>query len=81
MSSKWHQKKEKKRLEQLAREEAAIPEYSFIVKDQTSAAAMGEGDDQLFEKKISKEEKKNISEGETLCKEKQKKMYEYRWWW
>jgi len=73
MSSKWHQKKEKKRLEQLAREEAAIPEYSFIVKDQTSAAAMGEGDDQLFEKKISKEEKKTLAKARRYARKNKKK--------
>ena len=38
MSSKWHEKQEKKRLEQLKREEEATPDET-LVKSQVSAAA------------------------------------------
>ena len=72
MSSKWHQNQEKKRLEQLAREEAAIPEFSSLVKDQASSAAMGGGDDELFEKKLSKEEKKALAKAKREAKKKAK---------
>lgn len=72
MSSKWHQKKEKLRLEQLAREEAAIPDET-VIKDQTSSAAMGGGEEQIFEKKLSKEEKKARAKAARLAKKKAKK--------
>ena len=61
MASSWHRKKEKQRLEDEARAEAAIPEYSALVKDQVSAAAMGEGEQELFERKLTKEEKKALA--------------------
>ena len=69
MSSRWHQKKEKERLEQVAREEAAIPDEQFV-KDQASSAAMGGGDDELFEKKLSKEEKKARAKAAREAKKK-----------
>ena len=71
MSSSWHQKKEKLRKEQEARDEAAIPDESFV-KDQTSAAAMGGGDAEIFEKKLSKEEKKALAKAKRETKKKEK---------
>jgi len=61
MSSKWHQKKEKLRQEQEAREEAAIPDETFV-KDQTNDAAMGKGEDLLFAKKNDEGGKESCSQ-------------------
>jgi len=72
MSSSWHEKKEKLRLEEEARAEAAIPEYSDLVKDQTTAAAMGEGEEELFERKMTKEEKKAAAKAAREAKRKKK---------
>jgi len=69
MSSKWHQKKEKLRQEQEAREEAAIPDETFV-KDQTNDAAMGKGEDLLFAKKMTKEEKKAAAKAAREAKKK-----------
>lgn len=71
MSSKWHQKQEKKRIEAFERELAAIPDET-VVKDQTSAAAMGDGEQELFEKKLSKEEKKALAKAKREAKKKSK---------
>lgn len=71
MSSKWHQKQEKKRLEALKREEEAIPDEQFV-KDQARAAAMGGGDDEIFEKKLSKEERKALAKAKRDAKKKEK---------
>lgn len=71
MSSKWHQKKDKIRLEQEAREEAARPDET-IVKDQVGDAAMGKGEDELFEKKMTKEEKKAAAKAAREAKKKAK---------
>jgi ATP-binding cassette subfamily F protein 2 len=71
MSSKWHQKQEKKRIEAFERELAAIPDET-VVKDQTSAAAMGDGEEELFEKKLSKEEKKALAKAKREAKKKSK---------
>lgn len=67
MSSKWHEKQEKKRLEQLKREEEAAPDET-VVKSQISAASMGKGEDELFEKKLSKEEKKALAKAKREAK-------------
>lgn len=71
MSSRWHQKQEKKRIEAFERELAAIPDET-VVKDQTSAAAMGDGEEQIFEKKLSKEEKKALAKAKREAKKKSK---------
>jgi len=71
MTSKWHQKKEKLRLEQQDRDEAAIPDELFV-KDQTSSAAMGDGEEELFTKKLSKEEKKALAKAKREAKKKSK---------
>lgn len=72
MASSWHKKKEKQRLEAEARAEAAIPVYSDLVKDQASAAAMGEGEDELFERKLTKEEKKALAKKKKEERKKKK---------
>jgi len=61
MSSRWHQKK-------AAQAEFAAEKALQTRKDEeidasvlTSDAAMGKGDDELFEKKLSKEEKKALA--------------------
>lgn len=72
MSSKWHQKKAKqaefafeKALQTKKDEEIDV---SALVKD----AAMGGGDDELFEKKLSKEEKKALAKAKREAKRKAK---------
>jgi len=63
MATSWHAKKAKLAEAQAARDEEASLEAAAraaemaFAKD-TSAAAMGGGDEQVFEKKMTKEEKK-----------------------
>lgn len=71
MSSSWHQKKERLRQEQWDREEKSRADETFV-KDQTSDVAMGKGDDELFEKKLSKEEKKALAKAKREAKKKAK---------
>ena len=71
MSSKWHQKKEKLRKEQELREENARPDVTFV-KSQTADAAMGKGEDELFERKLTKEEKKAAAKAAREAKKKAK---------
>lgn len=72
MSSKWHEKKNR------------LAEFEFEKALQTSAddttradvandAAMGKGEDELFEKKLSKEEKKARAKAAREAKKKKKK--------
>eukprot|EP00581_Thalassiosira_minuscula_P008660 CAMPEP_0183711076 /NCGR_PEP_ID=MMETSP0737-20130205/6664_1 /TAXON_ID=385413 /ORGANISM="Thalassiosira miniscula, Strain CCMP1093" /LENGTH=61 /DNA_ID=CAMNT_0025939487 /DNA_START=18 /DNA_END=199 /DNA_ORIENTATION=- len=56
--SKWHQKKAKLAAEQFERDLAAMGDNSSKVKDQTTDVAMGGGEEQFYEKKLTKEEKK-----------------------
>ena len=72
MSSKWHQKKAKLEQEQRDREERAIPD-ELPVKDQTSVAAMGGGEEQLHERKLTKEERKAQAKAKREAKKKKKK--------
>lgn len=69
MSSKWHQKKEKLRQEAEDRAERDRPDET-VVKDQTGAAAMGNGEEELFEKKLSKDEKKAVAKAKRDAKKK-----------
>mmetsp|Transcript_4908 Transcript_4908/g.7462 ORF Transcript_4908/g.7462 Transcript_4908/m.7462 type:complete len:816 (+) Transcript_4908:83-2530(+) len=69
MSSKWHQKQEKKAQEARDRAERDTPDELFV-KDQTGAAAMGNGEEELFEKKLSKEEKKAVAKAKRDAKKK-----------
>lgn len=73
MSSRWHEKKEKQRLEQLARDEAAIPDELFI-KNQASEGAMGGGEQEFYEKKLSKEERRVLSKQKRETKKKIKQQ-------
>lgn len=72
MSSKWHQKKA--RQAEFAFEKAlqntqeSAKDTSDLVKD----SAMGGGDDELFEKKLSKEEKKALAKAKRDAKRKAK---------
>jgi len=71
MTSRWHRKRNAEREFQ---EEAAVQNMDYDtssrVKDQTTDAAMGGGDKELFEKKLSKEEKKALAKK----KREEKKM-------
>ena len=71
MSSKWHQKKEKLKREAEAREEREKPDETFV-KDQANDAAMGKGEAELFEKKLTKEEKKAAAKAAREAKKKAK---------
>ncbi len=75
MPSKWHEKQEKKRVEQALRDEAAVRDAIDFEGDfakDTRGAAMGEGEDELFEKKLSKEEKKALAKAKREAKKKAK---------
>ena len=71
MSSRWHQKKAKLQQEAWDREERNRPDELFV-KDQASAQAMGDGEEELFEKKLSKEEKKARAKAAREAKKKAK---------
>ncbi len=71
MPSKWHLKQEKRQQEQWDREERSRPDET-VVKDQTSDIAMGKGEEELFEKKLSKEEKKALAKAKRDAKKKAK---------
>ena len=58
MSSKWHQKKNKLAAEQFERELQGRQDEFDGLKNQASEVAMGGGEEELFEKKMTKEEKK-----------------------
>jgi ATP-binding cassette, subfamily F, member 2 len=71
MSSKWHEKKAKKaEFEAMKEEEAARdsinPELNLALD--TRDAAMGKGEAELFEKKLSKEEKKALAKAKREAK-------------
>ena len=70
MSSKWHQKKEKIAREQFERELQNSADST--VKDLVTDVAMGGGDEQVFEKKMSKEEKKALAKAKREAKKKAK---------
>lgn len=70
MSSKWHQKKAKLAAEQFERELQNQEEY--VEKDQANAAAMGDGEEKIFEKKLTKEEKKALAKKKRMAKKSKK---------
>lgn len=74
MSSSWHKKKEKQRLEAEEREIQAMNNVDFegTFQADVRGAAMGEGDEELFEKKLSKEEKKALAKKKREAKKKAK---------
>ena len=71
MSSKWHEKK--KRQEEFAFEKALQTSATDTTRDVANDAAMGKGEDQIFEKKLSKEEKKARAKAAREAKKKKKK--------
>lgn len=75
MSSKWHQKKEKQAQEAFERElQATGNNFSdALVEADIRDAAMGGGEEELFEKKLSKEEKKARAKAAREAKKKAKK--------
>ena len=73
MSSKWHQKKEKKAREEFEKSLQDTPDELFV-KDQVSSAAMGGGDDSHYEKKLTKEEKKALAKAKREAKKKAKQQ-------
>lgn len=70
--SSWAQKKEKSAEAAAERELQAGGDNASNVKDQTTAAAMGQGESELFEKKLSKEEKKALAKAKRDAKKKAK---------
>jgi ATP-binding cassette subfamily F protein 2 len=73
MSSKWHQKKEKLEREAFERDlQGRADEYEGTVGKDLRDAAMGGGDDELFEKKLTKEEKKALAKAKREAKKKAK---------
>jgi ATP-binding cassette subfamily F protein 2 len=75
MSSSWHIKQEKKRQEQALRDEEAernAIDFEGKLSQDIRGAAMGKGDDELFEKKLSKEEKKALAKAKREAKKKAK---------
>lgn len=73
MTSRWHQKKAKQAEEAFERalqgtKDLAV-DANLLVRD----SAMGGGDDELFEKKLSKEEKKALAKAKREAKRKAKK--------
>jgi len=74
MSSKWHEKK--KKLEEYEFEKALLLspddtalDTSIVAKD----AAMGKGEEKIFERKLTKEEKKAQAKARREAKKKQRK--------
>mmetsp|Transcript_13695 Transcript_13695/g.31143 ORF Transcript_13695/g.31143 Transcript_13695/m.31143 type:complete len:794 (-) Transcript_13695:15-2396(-) len=70
MPSKWHEKKEKIAREQFERDLQTSADST--VKDIVTDVAMGGGDEELFEKKLSKEEKKALAKAKREAKKKAK---------
>lgn len=71
MSSKWHEKKKKIAEFQFERELQSRPDDT--TKDIINEAAMGGGDEQVFERKLSKEEKKALAKAKRDAKRKVRK--------
>ena len=71
MPSKWHEKKEKQAREAFERDLQNSAEDT--TQDVANAAAMGKGEDELFEKKLTKEEKKARAKAAREAKRKKKK--------
>lgn len=70
MSSKWHEKKA--RLAAVEFEKSLQNTADDTTVDVTKPGAMGEGDAELFEKKLSKEEKKALAKAKREAKKKAK---------
>jgi ATP-binding cassette subfamily F protein 2 len=79
MSSQWHPKKAKKELEAFEREQAAIRDsidFEGTLANDTKLVANGGGEEELFEKKLSKEEKKALAKAKREAKKKAKGVVE-----
>jgi ATP-binding cassette subfamily F protein 2 len=70
MTSKWHQKKAKLAEAEFERQLLNQPELETLINDPLRAAAMGAGEEELFEKKLSKEEKKARAKAAREAKKK-----------
>lgn len=74
MPSKWAEKKERLAREQFERDLQRQSDDTSLSLDRVAGgAAMGDGDEQLFEKKLSKEEKKARAKAAREAKRKAKK--------
>lgn len=71
MPSKWQEKKEKLAREQFERDLLTAPDDT--TRDIANAAAMGGGEQELFERKLTKEEKKAKAKAVREAKKKSKK--------
>jgi ATP-binding cassette subfamily F protein 2 len=79
MTSRWHEKKAKQAEEAALREEEAIRiaiDFEGTLQKDLSDVAMGGGEEELFEKKLSKEEKKARAKAAREAKKKAKKKQE-----
>lgn len=72
MASKWHQKKERLAAAQFERALQNQKDASDSIKNQANEVAMGGGDIQVFEKKMTKEEKKAAQKAKREAKRKAK---------
>jgi ATP-binding cassette subfamily F protein 2 len=72
MSSKWHEKKAKQAEFQFEKALQTRKDEEKDVSTLVNDAAMGGGDDELFEKKLSKEEKKALAKAKREAKRKGK---------
>ena len=72
MSSSWHEKKARLAAAQFERDLQSQKDAADALKDQANAAAMGGGDEELFEKKMTKEEKKAAKKAARDAKRKAK---------
>jgi len=72
MATRWHQKKKAQEEAAFERELQSRKDEADRLKDQTGAAAMGIGDEELFEKKMTKEEKKAAKKAAREAKRKTK---------
>lgn len=72
MASKWQQKKNRQAEAALERELQAGGNSADKVKDQCSDAALGKGEEQHYEKKLTKEEKKALAKAKRDAKKKEK---------
>ena len=68
MPSSWHEKKERLAREQFEKDLQSAPDDTTTAKFD-----MGDGEEELFEKKLSKEEKKALAKAKREAKRKKKK--------
>lgn len=73
MSSSWHQKKARQAAFAFEKALQNTKDQEMAVADLVNDAAMGGGDDELFERKMTKEEKKALAKAKREAKRKGKK--------